>query len=271
MTIGVAVSNMAWDPADDAAVAAILRDEGCTGVELVPSKQWSDPAAASSSEIRDYRRAWEDRGLRIASLQSLLFARPDLMLFGDERMRRDLLDYLRAILDVGAELGARAVVFGSPKNRSRGALPVESAQAIATDFFRELGAHASARGVLFCVEPVSPVYGCDFLTTPAEALELVHHVSSPGVRVNADVGSLTTSAEDSATWLRDHIDLVGHVHASEPDLGEVHASPAHEGAARGLADARYDGWVSVEMSARALAPGLDPIRRAAKFAKACYG
>ena len=76
------------------------------------------------SDIAEYRRSWEDRGLQIVSLQSLLFGRSDLQLFGDDGVRAALADYLRRVIDFGAPLGAHALVFGSPKNRLRGALDV---------------------------------------------------------------------------------------------------------------------------------------------------
>ena len=109
-----------------------------SGVEIAPTKWRARPFDASADEIAEYRRSWEDRGLRIVSLQSLLFGRSDLQLFGTDGVRAALADYLRRVIDFGAQLGAHALVFGSPKNRLRGALDLRDANEIAAVFFREL-------------------------------------------------------------------------------------------------------------------------------------
>ncbi|HMA24546.1 MAG TPA: TIM barrel protein, partial [Gemmatimonadaceae bacterium] len=161
----LAVSNIAWDPTQDVEIAELLRREGVGGVEIAPTKWRERPLEASSSDIASYRRAWEDRGLPIVSMQSLLFGRPNLQLFGDARSRAEMLDYLRDVITLGAALGARSLVFGSPKNRLRHSLPVADASDIAESFFRAIGDHARNHGVIFCIEANPPAYGCDFVTT----------------------------------------------------------------------------------------------------------
>src|SRR5207248_3429675 len=126
-------------------------------------------------ELRDYRSAWEARGLPIVAMQALLFGRDDLLLF-DAESRPRLAQYLARIIDVGAALGARALVFGSPKNRRRGALAPETALDIAATFFREMAVRADAAGAFICVEPNPPSYGCDFITTTDEAVGLAERV-----------------------------------------------------------------------------------------------
>src|SRR4051812_25539715 len=55
----LAASNIGWEPEDDVAVAAILRDRGFTGVEIAPGKRWESPVEATKQEIAAYRTAWE--------------------------------------------------------------------------------------------------------------------------------------------------------------------------------------------------------------------
>jgi D-psicose/D-tagatose/L-ribulose 3-epimerase len=123
----LAVSNIAWDVADDAAIAAMLVDERVGGIEIAPTKWRERPLEASATEVAEYRLLWEDRGLPIVAMQSLLFGQPELQLFGDNAQRSAMLEYLKRMVDLGAALGARSLVFGSPKNRLRGALGDEEA------------------------------------------------------------------------------------------------------------------------------------------------
>src|SRR5689334_25414305 len=110
----LAVSNIAWEPSEDAAVVEVLRREGVTGVEIAPTKWREKPFDANAADVAAYRRSWEDRGLRVVSLQALLFGRPDLQLFASAESRRQLGDYLRRVIDFAAAVGAHAMVFGSP-------------------------------------------------------------------------------------------------------------------------------------------------------------
>jgi len=120
----LAVSNLAWEPDQDDKIAKLLRSEHVTGIEIAPTKWRPRPLEATAADVAAYRRAWDDRGLTIVSLQSLLFGRPDLQLFGDDTVRRAMLDYLRGMVDLAVALGAGVLVFGSPKNRLRGELPL---------------------------------------------------------------------------------------------------------------------------------------------------
>jgi sugar phosphate isomerase/epimerase len=269
----LAVSNIAWMPEQDDAIAELLVAEGVSGIEIAPTKWRERPLNATALDVAAYRRRWEDRGLRIVSMQSLLFGRSDLQLFANETQREAMIDYLRRTIDLGAALGARTLVFGSPKNRVRGNLSEREATLIAIETFRELGAHASERGVLFCLEANPPEYGCDFITTTAEAATLCRAVDHAGLRVNADLGGMTLSHDDPGLSVADAAGAIGHFHASEPHLSELGAGADHQRAAEGLARILYPGWVSIEM--RNVVPfaseaNVEAVARAVRLAKTAY-
>lgn len=272
--VNLAVSNIAWEPSQDDSIAEVLRREGARGVEIAPTKWRDRPLEASSADIVAYRRVWEDRGLPIVSLQALFFGRPDLQLFGDARSRAEMLAYLRGIMRLGAGLGARAFVFGSPKNRLRGSLLLPRALDIATKFFRAAGDYAREHGVALCIEANPPAYGCDFITTTTEAVELCRLVDHPAVRVNADLGGMTMSNEDVGASLEATKSFIGHFHASEPNLASLGAAADHDAAASALEAIGYAGWVSIEMRAPVQATGDDNLRiveRAVRLAVGAYG
>ena len=257
----LAMSAIAWDPREDEATARILREHGFAGVELAPAKIFPRPDAASDAEIASCRAAWEGRGLRIVALQALLFGRPDLTVFGDTRDAT--FDYLSAVIHLGARLGAHALVFGSPRNRERGSLPVAKAWPLAVDFFRRLGDIAAQAGTCLCIEPNPPRYGADFILDSKEALRLVDEVASPGFGLHLDAACAHLAREDFPARLRASAHVLRHVHLSEPDLAPVRAGGTVDlpAIAAALRDIAYTGFVSVEMRAA----GLDAVRDAAKF------
>ena len=271
VTSRLSASNIAWDPKEDDAVAAILRAHGFTGVEVAPTKRWESPIEATKKEIVAYRAAWEKRGLKIVAMQALLFGRADLQLFGSETVRRALREYMMGLIEMAHGLGAHALVFGSPKNRKRGKLSLPEANEIACEFFRELGAMAAARGCVICIEPNPPSYDCDFINTTAEAVALCEAIASRGVKVNGDLGAIVTLDEDPAASLALANGWLGHFHASEPALAEVTDSPHHLKAAAALTKAKFAGWTSIEMRAATDGSSVDAIARAAERVSRVYG
>jgi D-psicose/D-tagatose/L-ribulose 3-epimerase len=150
-------------------------------------------------------------------------------------------------------------------------MPLAEAMAIASELFRALGEHARARGLVLCIEPNPPEYGCDFVTTLADAIALCRAVDHPGVRVNADVGGLTLAAEPPFETILSAAGLIGHVHASEPHLVELGTDTRtdHQAAAGGLTSIGYNGWISLEM--RTTGDNVRAIERALVVTKASYG
>lgn len=266
----LAASNIAWEPSDDDAVARVLRTGGFQGVEIAPTKRWESPIEAGKREIAAYRAEWQRRGLQIVALQSLLYGRNDLQLFGTQIGRRALREYMMALVEMASGLGATALVFGSPKNRQRRTMAIDEAMGIAVEFFREIGALALSRGCVICIEPNPPSYDCDFINTTAEAVTLVESIGSRGVRVQGDVGAMLSDGEDPATAVHTARGLIGHFHVSEPGLAEISSVAANAAAATALRDAGYGGWVSIEMRAVKGEPAIDTVGRAAKKVSAIY-
>src|SRR5258708_16976960 len=134
----LAVSNIAWPAGMDSLALPILSRHGATGIEIAPTKVWSRPIEVSEAEALAYRRQREGAGFEIVAFQALLFGQPQLSLFAEPR--RPFLDYVERIIQLASWLGARALVFGSPKNRRVGSLDPEKARVRAIEMFRALGA-----------------------------------------------------------------------------------------------------------------------------------
>ena len=248
----LAISAIAWRPEEDAEVVSVLHRTGVAGVELAPTAYWPAPLGAPREERRARGAWWQAQGFEVPALQSLLFGRPDLNLF-DPAGRGAFIRYLVGMLDVAVDLGAKMLVFGSPRNRLRGSLPAEEAFELATAAFREVGAEADLRGVCLCIEPNPPAYGCDFVTTAEEGAALVQAVGSPGFGLHLDTAGIHLVGSDPSLEVARYAPLVRHCHLSAPNLAPV-GEPSgvdHSGVLEALRAASYQGWVSIEMRAAA--------------------
>jgi sugar phosphate isomerase/epimerase len=243
----LAVSNIAWPAGHDEVMAAVFSDLQVEGIEVAPTKIWPAPLEATGAQIDAYRRFWEARGIAIVAAQSLLFGQPQLTLFEDSATRSRALNYLRDIIRICAQLGAQALVFGSPRNRCMGQAGPAMVWQWAVDFFGQLGEIAAAAGTAIVMEANPPEYGTDFVTRTSQAVELVRAVGHPGFRLHLDCGCMTL-AGDSLTLIGESMPLVRHFHVSEPGLGIIGSGQVkHADFARELRTHAYDRWVSIEM------------------------
>lgn len=245
----LAVSNIAWPAEADAWAASTLPGLGVSGVEIAPARVCQDPLAATGTRVADYRAFWEGHGLPIVAMQALLYGRPDLTIFVDRTTRGRTLEYLTGIIDLAAALGARRLVFGSPRNRLRGSLTHAEAVDQALPFFRELGRRADDHGVIFCIEPNPVDYGCDFLVDSTAAADFVATVGHRGFGLHLDTGGMTLASECPESILAVALPHWRHFHASEPSLVPLGTGGAdHHGIGEALRSTPYGGWISIETS-----------------------
>lgn len=214
----LAISNIAWERAEDMAVSKLLQQLQIDAIDVAPGKYFPNPAQASEAQISQVRRWWRARGIEIYGMQALLFGTRGLNLFAGSDSQAAMLAHLAAVCRIAAGLGARRLVFGSPKNRDRAGLEPQHSLEVAMRFFRRLGDIAHDHGVVICLEPNPACYGANFMLDSHETAQMVRLVAHDAIRMQLDTGALTLNAEDPARVLHDHADLIGHVHASEPHL-----------------------------------------------------
>lgn len=267
----LAISNIAWDVAEDDAIARLLQRVGIDAIDVAPGKYFPAPAEAGDSDIASVRRWWGERGVEITGMQALLFGSAGLNVFGSREVQDEMLRHLHAVCRIGAGLGATRLVFGAPRNRDRSGLGEDEAVDIAAAFFGRLGDLAASCGVMVCLEPNPPRYGANFMINSAETAWVVERVAHPSIWMQLDTGALTINGEDAGSIVRDFAHLIGHVHASEPDLlplgdGGTDHRKVHEALVQHLPA----HVVSIEMLATKDKPHEASIERALHWAIANY-
>jgi sugar phosphate isomerase/epimerase len=267
----LAISNIAWDVAEDEFVARLLKDYGIDAIDVAPGKYFSNPTLASAEEMQRVRTWWSDRGIEITGMQALLFGTSGLNVFGSLHIQEAMLAHLAGVCRVGAGMGALRLVFGSPKNRDRGGLIDEDAMAAAVPFFRRLGDIALSYGVVICLEPNPPCYGANFMTNSAATARVVECVAHDAIRMQFDTGAVTINNEDAEEVLGKYGHLIGHTHASEPDLlplgdGKTNHGKMHTALSRFLPEQ----IVTIEMLATKSEPHVVSIERALRVATSNY-
>jgi sugar phosphate isomerase/epimerase len=252
----LAVSNIAWSYGNRLDAYAILRDHGFGGLEIAPGLLFAEeatPFTPSSAGVSARLAELEKAGLRLVSMQSLLFGVEGAEVFGPpaavERLKHGL---TQAILLAG-RLGIPNLVFGSPRQRVVPpdfdvAEQIERMRAV----FRPLGDLAAANGTVLAMEPNPAEYGANFMTNFPDTLEVVKAIAHPAITLNFDLGALhmTNALDKIDAYIAASAPHLSHVHLSAPFLGPAPASVEEAaGVLQSLAGIGYSGAVSIEMKA----------------------
>jgi len=242
----LAVSNIAFPP--DALPEALsrLRNLGVSGLEVAPFNvfgRWD----VRAMEIQAFRAQLADAGFACSSLQGIVYGLEGLHLFASAEQRDALAVQLERVARMAGGLGAGACVFGAPRLRDPGDLEPARARAIAVDLLRRVAPAFAGEGATLAFEANATRYGCRFVTTTAEAIDLVSEVASPGVGLQIDTGTVFLEGEAPAVLTRAAA-VAAHVQVSEPDLVPLgQGGVDHRPLAAALQAGGYDRWLSVEM------------------------
>lgn len=225
----ISISNIAWDNAHDNQICAILRRHAIDAIDIAPGKYFKDFALATPAQMKAVREWWSDRGIEIIGMQSLLYGTEGLNLFSEPDVQGLMLNHLRHVCRIGNELNARLLVFGSPRNRDRSGISDEAVLEIATAFFLQLAEAAAEYGVTICLEPNPECYGSNFMTSTADTAAVVKAVAHPALKMQLDTGAACINGESPTSLCAEFHDLIGHIHACEPQLVPVGSGETDHG------------------------------------------
>lgn len=267
----ISISNIAWDAHEDSNIAQLLMSHQIDAIDIAPGKYFPNIPQTTPADIQRVKKWWHHHGIEITGMQALLFGTQGLNLFGDLLTQQAMLDHLSAVCRIAAELSASRLVFGSPKNRNRDGLTDLQAEETALNFFHRLGKIAQSYGVMICLEPNPAKYNCNFMTTSTETAAIVRKVSLPAIKMQLDTGALTINHEDPGEIVKQHADIIGHIHISEPDLVPLgDGSTRHDHMASALSQPGLPRLVAIETLAPTAESHIIAIERSLKIAARFY-
>ncbi len=236
----LAFSNIAWDINEDGRVLEYLSKKGFAGLEIAPTKLFGeDPYSCAEQAVEYSKKILNKYGISICSMQSLWYGQTG-NIFASSKERQKLKGYTHRAVDFASAVGCRNMVFGNPKARNKNGSTDDLAVA---EFFRDISDYAYQKGTCMSLEPNPTIYKTDFINTTAEAFEYCKMLEDGHLKVNVDLGTVIQNDEDLSLVMA-NINLVRHIHISEPYLKKIEKRQLH----RQLASFDYDGFVSVEMA-----------------------
>ncbi len=230
-------------------VCADVAAAGYDGLEIAPFTLEEDPSRMTESQAARAGEVVRLAGLEVVGLHWLLVKPAGLHLTtSDAAMRGRTIAFLQHLARLGAAMGGRVMVFGSPKQRS--IAPGDSYDDSfkrAAEACRAVCEVAGPLGVKLALEPLSPAE-TNFLTSASETVRLIEAVNHPACGLHLDVKAMAAEDDPIPDIIAAHGKHLMHFHANDPNLrgpgmGEVGFVPI----ARALRQSGYDDYVSVEV------------------------
>jgi D-psicose/D-tagatose/L-ribulose 3-epimerase len=172
----------------------------------------------------------------------------------DAKIRQAALDRHKWAIEMTAILGGEVMCgpYHSPLAVFSGAGPTEDEKQRAVEVFQQSAEVAREHKVSLAIESLNR-FECYFLTTVAQAKELVQRVNHPHFRTMYDTFHANIEEKNASSAIKDLAGHFVHVHISESDRGIPGTGMVHwEETFRALRQVRYDGWLVIEAFGRAL-------------------
>lgn len=260
----LSISNIAWGTQRDNEMYRFLQESGYAGIEIAPTRLFPDTPYEHCREAEAFAVWLKDKyALSVSSMQSIWYGRKE-KLFGTAEDRRILTEYTRKAIDFASQIGCGNLVFGCPRNRW---VEKEEQKENAESFFKEMGDYALKKGTVLAMEANPPIYNTNYINTTREAFALVKKMGSKGFRVNLDLGTMIENKEASDV-IEGNINLINHIHISEPNLKKIDEHPIHKEIAALLREKAYAGYVSIEMERQ---EDIRVIKRIMEYVREIFG
>jgi D-psicose/D-tagatose/L-ribulose 3-epimerase len=224
---------------------AKLKQTGFDGVEI-------PLFAGDAAHYRGVRKELDNLGLGCTTVMcATAEANP---ISPDAALRRAGLDRLKWGIEMTAVLGGDILAgpYHSPLGVFSGTGPTADEKSRAAEVLRQAAGEAQKAGVKLAIEYLNR-FECYFLTTAAQARELVQQVNHPAFRSMYDTFHANIEEKHAAPVIKAFADSFIHVHISENDRGIPGTGHvAWDETFRALREVKYDGWMVIESFGRAL-------------------
>ncbi len=217
-------------------------------------KQWGFDTVELPLEDPDHidpvhiKRELERSGLVCGSVCACMG--PDRDLRGTSRQQKIGMKYLTRLIDqmVGMDCPSLIGPVYSETGRADAVPRTEYKQQWKTVVknLKALAQYADDRGKQICIEPLNR-FETDFINTCDQALQMVHDVGSPALKIQLDTFHMNIEEKNQPEAIRKAGKLLGHLHACGCDRG----TPGNDhidwtGIAQALKDIGYEGDIVIE-------------------------
>lgn len=235
-----------WDLRE---VFRTARKMGYDAVEIAPFTLADSVEEISWSERARIRAMAKEEGIALSAIHWVL-VKPESLYINhpDKEIREKTSKYFIELVDFCADIGAKAIVVGSPhQRRVLENVSFEDARAWTLETFRAAVNRALEREVTLCLEPLGAAE-TNFINTAREAIDFTRELDNPAFKIILDVKAMSAEGRPLPEIIHESKGHFAHFHANDrnlkgPGFGDVDFVPI----LRALKEVGYEGYVSVEV------------------------
>ena len=240
----LSISNIAWPKEYDNKVYKLCKEMGYQGLEVSPTRiLGKTPFQSLEKALRFQNMIKSEYNLEISSLQSIWYGQTGF-LFKDDYEK--LCKHTQQAIEFAGNLKINNLVFGSPQMR-KVYHPDDYRKGL--QFFAKIADWAETSDTVFSIEANPAIYGTNYINYTLEAMAIVRYIGSKHLKVSLDIGTIISKQEE-IDEIESNIDLINHVHISEPYLELIKSREIHKKIFSILRRNNYKGYVSIEMKRR---------------------
>ena len=198
----------------------VMKKLGYDGVEIAPVTLSDEPHLLPAARRKEIVKIATDAGLPITSLHYLMVAPKGLSITAkDAETRKRTFDVMRGLVQLGADLGAKLLIHGSPAQRQLEPGDEADSHKRGVEYCAAAGEAARAAGITYLLEPLARGHTA-FVNTVEEAAAIVRTIDNPSLRTMLDCSAAGLSeaepvADVLTKWLPSG--LLAHIHFNDPN------------------------------------------------------
>ena len=246
------VSNLAWN--NDEEAIKILDKYNVKYIEIAPTKicPWDE---LTTQKLKEYEAKM---GRKIISVQSALY-NTNLNVTKKEDSEK-VIQHFYKLIKICGEVNIPKIVFGSPKGRL---VNNKEDKEVFMNNFKQINEICKEHKVFMCLEHNSKKYGCNFMTTVTETIEIIKELDCNFIKLHIDSGNLFMEEED-IDIISDSIQYLESFHISDKKLGLIQ-DKHHEDVADILQYINYNKYITLETIYDGLEESLKNVFKYYKF------
>jgi sugar phosphate isomerase/epimerase len=213
----LATCNEPWKDIPVEEVFRRIAQAGFVGVEIAPFTLAEDIRTINAARRKEIAKAANDLGLKIVGLHWLFVSPKGLHLTTpDANVRKQSLEFLKALADFCGDLGGGVMVFGSPKQRDIVApTTYTDGWNRAKEIYAAAADHCAQRNVTVCIEALSPK-DTNFINTVEEAARMADEIHHPAIDIMIDTKAMSSMPGGVVENVLRFGKRAKHFHANEP-------------------------------------------------------
>ena len=210
------ISNIAWKYEENIKMIKLLNKKKIELLEFAPDILLKKDYTKKNLLLT--KKFWNSKNIKLYSMQSILYEVNDVFLYGTDVQRKRFFKEIVRKINIAKSLGAKTIVFGSPKNRKAFKKNKFILDKIGLEMFKRIALYAKDKKILFCLEANPKIYKAEYLNYTDDVLSIVKKIKNRYLKINLDLSTVISNQENLKKILKENISLIGHVQISVPYL-----------------------------------------------------